>query len=453
MTSVPHRCRRIVFQLTCLVLLTCSLQVQTVMAEESTSASRAEILERGKALLRADQPAEAFELLISYEAEFSGNNSYDYLLGVAAVDSDHAGEAIFSLQRVVAEKPDFSGARLELARAYFATGDNELARTEFERLQSEDPPAKVSTLIADYLEIITQRARSYQSGSQYFFDIGSGYDSNPAAATADDQFLTFTLDDKNVEQSSAFMDVAAGANWNKPLTPDTQLILGGRLGHRSNPSAHFVDPTTAEANAAINWESGVNAASISASTMVLRLDGESNKQDSGLSLNYSRELNERWRIDTLLRGGAIRFDDALEVQDVDQWLVGLGVTRTGSNTIFNFGLLAQEDDAKENGSPFSNDVIGARLSGIWFRPGGHSYTIDVMALNTDFDDPFFGFEREDDLYSVTVGSTWERFPVRGWSLTLQLTYSEKTSTVNLYEYERFEAGILLRKILTRGQKR
>ena len=156
------------------------------MSVMAADAKPQEILEQGKNLLRQGDAAAAFELLIKSESELSGNDSFDYLLGVAALESGNPGEAIFSLQRLVARKPEFSGARLELARAYFETGDNELARSEFMRLLEEDPPDKVATMVADYLEVIKKKARSYQSSSQYYFDVGAGYDSNPAAATADD---------------------------------------------------------------------------------------------------------------------------------------------------------------------------------------------------------------------------------------------------------------------------
>ena len=44
---------------------------------------------------------------------------FDYLLGVAALDNGYISEAIFSLRRAIAVEPGFSGARMELARAYF----------------------------------------------------------------------------------------------------------------------------------------------------------------------------------------------------------------------------------------------------------------------------------------------------------------------------------------------
>ena len=100
------------------------------------------LYEQAKEFLRQGQAAQAFALLAAQEGELSGEDEFDYLFGVAALDSQQAGEAIFSLQRLVARKANFSGARLELARAYFDVGDDELASVEFARVCDRKPTSE-----------------------------------------------------------------------------------------------------------------------------------------------------------------------------------------------------------------------------------------------------------------------------------------------------------------------
>ena len=100
--------------------------VHTVVASQAVE--RETVYEQAKKALRDGRTEVAYQMLVQYETDWSGEDAFDYLLGVAALDSGHAGDAIFSLQRLVARQPDFSGARLELARAYYDVGDNELAR-------------------------------------------------------------------------------------------------------------------------------------------------------------------------------------------------------------------------------------------------------------------------------------------------------------------------------------
>ena len=105
--------------------------VPTVMASQAVD--REVVYEKAKNALRDGRSETAYQLLVQYEINWSGEDAFDYLFGLAALDSGHAGDAIFSLQRLVARQPEFSGARLELARAYYDVGDNELARTNLEQ--------------------------------------------------------------------------------------------------------------------------------------------------------------------------------------------------------------------------------------------------------------------------------------------------------------------------------
>ena len=429
----------------CLLVSALALTVGQGAYAADEALDRDAIFEEAKGNLRSEDPESAYRLLIQYEENLTGSDTYNYLLGVSALDSGRAGEAIFSLQRLVVREPDFAGGRMELARAYFEVGDNELARTEFERLLEESPPEKARIVIIDYLDAIDTRARDYQSSSDFFVEFGSGYDSNPAASTADDQFLNFFLADENVEQESSYAELSAGALWTNPLTPDAQLVVNGSIAHRSNPSAHYVDPTNAMAGATVNWRSGENSASVGLTAMKMNLDGESNKTDYALTLTYSHLFSDTWSFDSFGRIGTARYTDELEIQDADQYMVGLGATYWGHRSRINFALITQQDDARETGSVFSNDGLGVRIMGVWRQPKNRSYSLELMALETEYDDPFFGAEREDDLYAITLGATWERFLARGWSLTVRLSYSEKDSTVSLYGYDRLEGGIVTRK--------
>ena len=112
-------------------------------------------------------------------------------MGTAALDSDHADIAVFVLERVIDIEPGFSGARLELARALFALGENEKARYHFDYLLAENPPANVKQVITSYLRTIERLSGAYKDIHIPSITVGFGYDSNANASTGDDQFLGF----------------------------------------------------------------------------------------------------------------------------------------------------------------------------------------------------------------------------------------------------------------------
>src|SRR6185312_3681731 len=81
------------------------------------------VLRQAESLLAEKKAAAAYALLETHELDLAGTPLYDYLLGLAALDSGHANDAAFALERVVSIQPDFAGARIELARAQFERGE------------------------------------------------------------------------------------------------------------------------------------------------------------------------------------------------------------------------------------------------------------------------------------------------------------------------------------------
>ncbi|MEX1266752.1 MAG: tetratricopeptide repeat protein, partial [Woeseia sp.] len=142
-------------------------------------------------LLADNRPDAAYEQLAAHEPRYAGNPLFDYLLGVAALDSGNASEAIFSLQRALAVAPGFSGARLELARAWYDTGQHEMARPLFARVLEEQPPAPVRAVVVRYLLAIDAAPPRPRARFQPYAELFAGHDSNANGSTADEQFMGF----------------------------------------------------------------------------------------------------------------------------------------------------------------------------------------------------------------------------------------------------------------------
>lgn len=413
----------------------------------AAEADRSTVYDQVREQLQAGNPAVAYEMLLQHEADWSGEPDYDYLFGIAALDSGEASEAVFSLQRVVTGQPEFSGARLELARAYFELGDNEQARTEFEQILTENPPENVLEASTDYLKAIEVRARSYTADIQYSFDLGFGHDSNAPAATADDVFLNFQLSPNNLEQDSTFLSTAFGATYNRPLSPDLQLLLNARLDHRSNPSTHFVDASNVDLGAGFSYKRGQHTVSVAANRLFSWLDREEQKKDTGISASYVNQLSKDWTLMAFARYGEVRFEEStLQVQDVDRLSYGLTISQTFTAAVLNVSLTGGGDDADQSTSPFSLDTHGIAVSNTWYRPSGRAYFVDASYSETEYDDQFFGLDREEETKAFSVGATLNKFPAKDWVSTIKVAYSQKDSTVSLYEFDRVETGVTLQRV-------
>ena len=106
-------------------------QAGMMLANEANAAMGA-LLREADALIRGGKLADAYKLLEPKEGDYSGELAFDYMLGIAALDSGKPDRATIAFERVLITDPNFSGARLDLARAYFAMGSDDLARNEFE---------------------------------------------------------------------------------------------------------------------------------------------------------------------------------------------------------------------------------------------------------------------------------------------------------------------------------
>jgi outer membrane protein len=404
------------------------------------------LYEQAKEFLRQGQAAQAFALLAAQEGELSGEDEFDYLFGVAALDSQQAGEAIFSLQRLVARKANFSGARLELARAYFDVGDDELASVEFARVLTENPPANVVDAVTSYQEAIKIRTSAYKTTTQLYFESGGGYDGNALSATDEQIFLGFQLSENNLAKPSAFAKAALGGFINRPLTEASTLLFTGRLDHRSTPSTHFIDSSNLDLGVAWNWNEEENSFSLAANNLFSMLDREYSRRDAGLMATYLRQVSKTFQMSTFARGAVSRFNGAaLSVRDVNQTMLGVSAVKTFSASQVSLSLTKSADTTVDSASPFSTDGFAVSLGSSWFRPNGVQYIFGANFSRTDYDDEYFGFTRQDDTYGVTASGVWPDFPAKNWVMTAQVNYGFKHSTVSLFEFDRLETGVSFRK--------
>lgn len=404
-----------------------------------------------RALIDAGKAADAYPMLAAQEAEAAGDEDFDYLLGVAALDSGRPAEAVFSLERVLAVDPGFLGARMELARAKFDSGDAPGARTQFQYLLGQSPSAATRTVIERYLEALQRPNVARSSELRRYLDFGTGYDSNANGATGSDQFLGFTLDPHSVEASSSFVDVAGGFDHGQGFDNGNVLVTQGRLSHRFNPQADFIDLTVASLGTRLQWAWGGTRFDASANGDVDWLDGAGHQSDLGVGFGVAHRVGGDWDVRVDARALAVRFkQSALKVMDANRWLASVGIARNGGGSRqLQAGalLLVGGDGAEDSASPYDNDRWGARIYAGWSMTQRSTVYAEAAYLATDYADTpgFFGTDRSDRQWSALLATEYQNWPARGWSLAPRIRYIKNDSNVSLYEYDRTEAGIYLRR--------
>jgi len=390
---------------------------------------------------------EVYRYLAPFEAKYAGDVDYDYLCGTSAFDSGHYSQAIFILQRAVATRPGFAGARMELARAYYAQGDNESARREFAILQKDNPPPEARRVIAEYMAAIDQRASVYQSQLAGYAELATGYDSNANGAPDIQEFIGIPLDSRNQSTASSYYGLGVGGIVSYPFAPGWRLLGTGNAGYRGNPDASFVDSQVLRVGGAVEWRPNQYEFSLRPNFAMSMLDGADNSQVVGVDLAGTRHF-EAAQVSLNVRSGQTRYADGLEVLDVDTLVYGVAAqytTRSMPRVQYLGAITLGSDDAVESGSPYGRDIAGVRAGAVVDFGGGHALLVSVGMLAADYDGTFFGEERSDDQLSGTLGYEWGGWRAVGWTVRGQLNYADNSSSVALYDYNRIDAGLSIRR--------
>jgi tetratricopeptide (TPR) repeat protein len=424
----------------------------TVASESSAARPTAE-LDAAEALLAAGRSREALARLQGLIPAWAGDARFDYLLALAAMDAGEPSVAVEALRRVLVVEPRFDGARLDLARALAASGDVAAARAEYERVRTASPSPvargaaeqALAALAASSDAATPRRSRWIPS-----IVAGAGYDSNANAATTDGEFFGFTLNPLSIAQESGFIDVAAALQGEMAFGRGAGTAAL-RAGHRSYPAASFVDQSSVNAAVAFTRPVLGWAASLGVGGSAGWLDSRSHVLNGSIELSVARRVGRVWELAGLARGGQVDYRQPLfEQLDANRFLWGGALQRLelrGGAGRLGVALLGGRDEVRRSGSPWSNDRYGARLFGAWGLRSNASLYGELSWLTSDYfgGRGFFGIDRLDRQIVGLAGLEWQPRPGSPWVLSPALRWTYNASNVGLYEYDRMEVSLFVRR--------
>lgn len=429
-------------------LLASIASVLTRAAEPPVSTDADELVERAELRMESGDAAGAYALLTAEQARFAGQLRFDYVLGLAAIESDRAADAIAPLQRVIAARPDFLAARLELAAALSSQGDADGARAQYDALLALNPPDYVRNLIGQRIRGTPQNPR--RLAARFTVESMAGYDSNANGSTADDAFQGILLDPRQQATASGFLQLGAAAEQPWQLSASTRLSARAAVSHRANPDAAFVDQTITLAQLSLTTRIAGAEWSATVDNFMSWLDGDRYRSSSGLELGVALPRWRKWELAGIVRGSVLTYEpQPLRWLDVDRIFGGVALSR---HEIGPFGLrvggalLGGQDRVRNAGSPYSNDRYGGRL----FADAAIAPRIHVSAelayLVSDFFDGggFFGIDRLDRLKAAALALQWRDVPARGWIIGPQVVFTDNESNASLFRYQRVETALYAR---------
>lgn len=423
--------------------------------DQKTSAVTLEkLLSDANALISAGKPADAFKILEPHDFEYSGNVGFDYLLGIAALDSNQPDKATLAFERVLAVDPNFAGARLDMARAYFQLGDLPRAKTEFDAVMKQDPPEAARTTIQKYLNSIASSERAKKTHISGYAEGTFGRDTNVNNSTSQSQIavpafgnLVFTLSPTNLKTPDSYYTAAAGGEVSHNEGGKLGVYAGADLRKRGNQSLTSFDSSSVDTRGGFMWDAGDNVFRVGGTFSQFSLAHMVNRNAYGLTGDWRHSFSPSNQLNLFGQYGLNRFaDSAMQSNNFNQRVIGTGflhILGDGKTALFSSLNLADEKAAGR---------ADGNKTGYGLRVGGQTSlreSFDVFANvgyqsgRYDKDNAAFLTSRSDKLYDFSLGGNWHRD--KNWTVRSQLSYSNNKSSISIYSFDRIDASITLRR--------
>ncbi|MBI5918413.1 MAG: DUF560 domain-containing protein [Nitrosomonadales bacterium] len=357
-----------------------------------------------------------------------------FLAGMIAAGSQNYPTAISLFQTVLNNRPELIRVRLELARAYLLSGNDEGAQYHFERVLAGDLPDAVIAKVQDYLVQIRSR-RTWQAGFGIALLPDSNVNQATSAQTVSVAGLPFTLSSDARETSGVgvLWQLYGEKRWS--LADRWRIAASAHLLRKDYSKNRFNDTTvTARLGPRYLYEQGEVGFGVSLSKRLL--GDRSYNEAQGLFVDMNRQLGERW----LLRAG-------LDVQWFD-FAAGKGSPGTLTSTSAGLRYMLSPSSLLEGGLDFGQDTtisdqmqhqtLGASLAYRAEVAWGLLYGVNARIARSDYPvfQQFFNQYRHDAMSSFSMDATKRDWQLFGFSPVVSLTVIKNDSTIPLYSFQR-----------------
>ncbi|MBV8659975.1 MAG: tetratricopeptide repeat protein [Burkholderiales bacterium] len=418
------------------------------LADDEASLTQAE------SLLRSDDGIAALRLLQPLEAAHAGEDRFDYLLGTALLLAGQPEQASLALERAIAVNPNHAAAHMELGRAYFMMGSDDLASQEFDTALRLAPPAPARSIIARYQAQIAERRRQARIHASAHADLALGYDSNINNAASLTQIaipalnnLSVSLNPANVATHDGYRSGGFGGTIDVPINDALHWSTTGNLQHRDNLRKPGFDLASQDASTGLAYTQGAQTFQANLIGGRVYLSGPLNRRFDGLSGEWHGKFWDDTQLVSVTQYVRYRFPSPeLRSESFNQFAESAGVIHTfaGQRGVWATNLLlAWEHDTDQR-------VDGKK----------HAYGLDSM-VSWSFDEHDVGYlhgtwlgnrygntnaiflqQRRDDYLNLVIGGVHTFTP--NLSLRPEATWTQNHSNLPVYGYHEAVFALNLR---------
>lgn len=430
-------------------------------------------------LMRNGKPAEAYTLLEPLEFDRAGEVRFDYLLGIAALDSGKPDKATLAFERVLAVDPGFAGARLDMARAYYQLGDLPRAKTEFETVLGQNPPEMAKATIMKYLDAIAAYEEAKRTHITEYIEGTVGHDSNVNTGTGSSiavsslspalaALITGLTGDTNPQippsqRADDYYTVNAGGEISRRLGENWLVYAGVDAHQRGNMVQTPYDLASAEGRVGAMYAEDQNAYKLTVTGGQAYLANSMRRDSLGINAEWQHTFSPANQMNVFTMYGTNRAagfpptapgTDARTTGNTDLVIGGAGwqhVMADGKQAVFASAYLGKELDEAPASVVQPPDgkrrFEGVRVGGQaaltdqldWFANLGWQHGVyakpNAFIVNNG--------RRDENQYDVNVGANWRLDKL--WSVKPQVSMSRKRSNLAIYSYDRTDISLTVRR--------
>ena len=347
-------------------------------------------------------------------------------------------EAIAAFHAMLVEAPGLVRVRLELARAFYLKGEDELATHHFEAVLAGGVPEAVALNVQRFLDEIRSRGRwSFNLGAALAPDtnIGAGSDERTIYIFG----LPFERDAAQLTTSGIGAAFWGGAEYQVPLREALRLRAGGEAARREYEGSQF-DQLYLGTHLGPRWLMDQSTeGSLLASARQRWIGTAPDNREFGTRLEVARRISPRVTVSgrASWHDRRYRTRNYLDGPVMDASLRGFWVVTptVRADLSAGYGRERPQNLRERNRSRW----LGAGVTVI--LPLGFTVGTGGEVRWTDFEDEWFphtppGEKRADRTRSVHLSVHNRAFTLMGFSPELVAVYEERDTNAQLYDYDR-----------------
>ncbi|PCJ28441.1 MAG: hypothetical protein COA96_00940 [SAR86 cluster bacterium] len=405
-------------------------------------------------LITAQQYQEAYDLGAANLGEWEGEPEFDFLYGLAALESGNPNESVFALERVAATSTDAvlrERARLELARAYFVTNNLTASENLFNAVLETNPPQNVQQNIQAFLQLIEARQNAQSPSVNWSLSSIIGNDDNINSATDNGLIDTpligqIELNQDGQQTDDSFTNTTVSMAYKYPFTRNRSLDLTVNLMHLDNFTTDQFDIDNLRGEVAYNWGDEVNRFKHGLTASKVNLDQNGFQKSFALNSSWQHAGNNGWYQSISGSYTQVRYDTSNggtlnDLRDVDQVLITGGLTKIAGAYTHSLNLYHADEspEAATGGDHNGREFTGLAYSVMYRLNAQHTPYLraSVQDVNHDSEHPvFFNTKRSDNTESITLGWFWQA--ARNLMVTGEAGYTDNDSDIVLFDYSKFK---------------